>query len=89
MSADITETRPDLYRALMVDGWQYKPLQGGGGVFTVDAGGERLSVQMKRGLACELRVSTILVARFTPASADRVVAAAAVAQKCELVEAAR
>lgn len=85
MAADITETRPALYHALLADGWDYRPLQGGGGVFRRLAGTERLAVQVKRGGACELwRNERTAVGRFSGAAPDQVVAAAAIAQRKEL-----
>ena len=75
----ITESHPELYRALMDAGWQYRDLRGGGGVFRVDGHGVRCAVQVKRGGAVEIWVNNVQWARFTPSAPPAVAAAAAVA----------
>lgn len=85
MAADVTETRPDLYHALLADGFAFTPLQGGGGVFRREVH-DRLAVavHLKRGRGAELWVNArTQVARFVPATADAVIAAAAIAQTKE------
>lgn len=77
LMAGITATRPYLYRSLIANGWQFSSIQGGGGVFRIEVAGDRLAVQMKRGMACELRENTGLLVRFVAEVPDSVVVAAA------------
>lgn len=83
MAADITETRPVLYRMLREDGWVYTPLKGGGGVFR---GGPRdgngrgvLTLQSKSTLTAELWHNGVRLARFDKTMPESATAAAAIA----------
>lgn len=72
----ITDTRPELYRALLADGWTFHPYRVGGEFRRKGDDRARLRVEVKQRRAVELHADLDKLARFEPSLPDEAIVAA-------------